>query len=69
MVSLEKYRTHPVSAALLLLGRDEAQIKVSFTEIRLDNAVICGDGFNERTVKIAVGGREYFVFRKDLEAV
>lgn len=48
---------------------NEIQIKVSFTQIRLEDAKVSGDGFNERTVKIAVDGREYFVFRADLEAI
>jgi hypothetical protein len=28
----------------------------------------CGDGFNERTVKVRTNGQVYFVFRQDLEA-
>lgn len=27
---------------------------------------VCGDGFNERTVKIRSNGKYYFVFRSDL---
>lgn len=27
---------------------------------------VCGDGFNERTVKIRSNGKFYFVFRSDL---
>ncbi len=27
----------------------------------------CGDGFNERTVKVRANGQCYFVFRQDLE--
>jgi hypothetical protein len=27
---------------------------------------VCGDGFNDRTVKIRSNGRYYFVFRSDL---
>jgi hypothetical protein len=28
----------------------------------------CGDGFNERTVKVRANGQVYFVFRQDLES-
>ena len=28
----------------------------------------CGDGFNERTVKVRVNGNCYFVFRQDLDS-
>jgi hypothetical protein len=29
---------------------------------------VCGDGFNERTVKVRTNNRYYFVFRQDIEA-
>ncbi len=28
---------------------------------------VCGDGFNERTIKIRSNGKYYFVFRSDLD--
>lgn len=28
---------------------------------------VCGPGFNDRTVKVRVGGNFYFVFREDIE--
>jgi hypothetical protein len=31
------------------------------------NAELCGTGFNERTVKVRVNGRYYFVFLQDVE--
>lgn len=29
---------------------------------------ICGEGFNERTVKVRTNNQYYFVFRQDIEA-
>jgi hypothetical protein len=28
---------------------------------------VCGEGFNDRTVKVRIGERTYFVYRQDLE--
>ncbi len=29
---------------------------------------VCGDGFNERTIKVRCDGSFYFVFRQDIES-
>lgn len=45
-------------------GKEHA---TSLTRINLkDDVKICGDGFNERTVKISMDGLVYYVFRQDL---
>jgi hypothetical protein len=36
---------------------------------RESNFQVCGEGFNERTVKVNLKGFRYFVFREDIEEV
>ena len=42
--------------------------KVRFEQILFDGARVIGPGFSSNTVRIAVGGQEYFVFVEDLQA-
>ena len=56
-------------SAIEVAGRsDEGQSFGTITQLPRDaDLEICGEGFNERTVKVRCADSYYFVFRDDLE--
>jgi hypothetical protein len=60
---------HPVSA-IQLVKNETGVVKLGFvTQLcQGTEVVLCGKGFNERTVKVLAHGCCYFVFRQDIDA-
>jgi hypothetical protein len=57
-------------SAIELIRKEDGRAKLGLLSQLGPGVVIeqCGDGFNERTVKVRTNGQVYFVFREDLEA-
>jgi hypothetical protein len=62
---------HPVKsiAAVQVTYNDDGSEGMGLlTQIpRESTLLVCGEGFNERTVKVNLKGFRYFVFREDIE--
>jgi hypothetical protein len=59
----------PISAVQLALMADGSAKLVGLVQLSPGVEVeICGDGFNERTIKVHANGQHYFVFRQDFES-
>jgi hypothetical protein len=57
-----------ISAIHLVIGGDEPGRLGTITQLpQSAHLEVCGDGFNERTVKVRWQGSFYFVFREDVE--
>lgn len=55
-------------AMRILMDEDGKTLTGSLTKIaRSSLPEVCGKGFNEKTVKVRLGGDLYFVFREDLQ--
>jgi hypothetical protein len=57
-------------SAIELVRKEDGRAKLGLLSQLGPGTVIeqCGDGFNERTVKVRADGHVYFVFCEDLEA-
>ena len=55
-------------AMRILIGEDGRTMTGALTEIkRPTSSEICGQGFNDKTVKVRLGDDFYFVFRDDIQ--
>ena len=65
IISLSK----PICGMELIVNSHGAVKLGGFAQLRPGTTVqCCGDGFNERTIKVQANGRYYFVFLQDLES-
>jgi hypothetical protein len=56
-----------VMALQIVIGEDGTVRAGRLTQIALTaDLVFCGDGFNDKTVKVRLGNQYYFVFREHL---
>jgi hypothetical protein len=54
-------------ALQIVIGKDGTVRAGRLTQIALTaDLVFCGDGFNDKTVKVRLGNQYYFVFREHL---
>jgi hypothetical protein len=59
-----------ISAIQLIAGHDNGGRLGTITQLPQNARLeICGDGFNERTVKVRCKDSFYFVFRDDVEVI
>jgi hypothetical protein len=68
MPALSHLLAKNISAIELITGNGDRQSRLG-PVLQLPNGSmldVCGDGFNDRTVKIRSNGKYYFVFRSDL---
>ncbi len=57
-----------ISAVQINYTSDGTETLGLFTQIPRGSGIsVCGEGFNERTVKVQFRGTMYFVFREDLD--
>jgi hypothetical protein len=57
-----------ISALQVTYTENGSEVLGMFTQLPRDGGLrICGDGFNDRTIKVNFRGLYYFVFREDIE--
>ena len=68
MVAARAVRSNAVAAIPILHVDGKPEALGPLTQLpRAAKVEICGDGFNEQTIKVRFGGLQYFVFRADIE--
>ncbi|MBV9267210.1 MAG: hypothetical protein JO061_13655 [Acidobacteriaceae bacterium] len=65
----DTYSSRRCCAMHLVMEKDGTSHMGLLTQITPDASLeICGDGFNDKTVKVRLGDQFYIVFREDLKS-